>query len=149
MNVSMADRERLDVDHIRQIVPLSSMLRRRFDGRYPIDAFGFDPQIVDLVTPLFTSAIRVDVEGGEHIPHDGPAVLVANRGFGILEPAVLGISVRRAASRRLQLSRREQYFAILSTVMCIPGILRLRDFALHISPMVAAGRGNTPRFDLH
>jgi 1-acyl-sn-glycerol-3-phosphate acyltransferase len=103
MNVSVADRERLDVDHIGQVVPLRSMLRRRFDGRYPIDAFGFDPQVVDLVTPLFTAAIRVDVDGGEHIPHDGPAVLVANRGFGILEPAVLGIAVRRAASRRLRI----------------------------------------------
>jgi 1-acyl-sn-glycerol-3-phosphate acyltransferase len=103
MNVSLAERERLDVDHIAQIVPLASMLRRRFDGRYPIDAFGFDPQIVDLVTPLFKGAIRVDVEGGENIPHNGPAVLVANRGFGILEPAVLGIAVRRAVSRRLRI----------------------------------------------
>jgi 1-acyl-sn-glycerol-3-phosphate acyltransferase len=103
MNVSTADRERLDVDHIGRVVPLNAMLRRRLDGRYPIDAFGFDPQIVDLVTPLFTAAIRVDVEGGEHVPTVGPAVLVANRGFGIVEPAVLGIAVRRAASRRLRI----------------------------------------------
>jgi len=103
MNVSAADRERLDVDHIERAVPLNAMLRRRFDGRYPIDAFGFDPQIVDLVTPLFTATIRVDTEGGEHVPTAGPAVLVANRGFGILEPAVLGIAVRRVASRRLRI----------------------------------------------
>lgn len=103
MNVSAADRERLDVDQIGRGVPLGAMLRRRFGGRYPIDAFGFDPQVVDLVTPLFTAAIRVDVEGGEHVPTAGAAVLVANRGFGIVEPAVLGIAVRRVASRRLRI----------------------------------------------
>ncbi len=100
---AVADRDRLDVDHIGNIAPVTTMLRRRFDGRYPIDPFGFDPQIVDLVAPLFSAAIRVEVEGGEHVPRNGPAVLVANRGFGILEPAVLGIAVRRVASRRLRI----------------------------------------------
>jgi len=100
---AVADRERLDVDHIVNIAPVGTMLKRRFDGRYPIDPFGFDPQVVDLVTPLFTAAIRVEVEGGENVPQTGPAVLFANRGFGILEPAVLGISVRRVASRRLRI----------------------------------------------
>jgi hypothetical protein len=103
MNLSVADRERLEVDQIGKVVPVGSMLRRRFEGRYPIDAFGFDPQIVDVVSPLFTAAIRVEVEGGEHVPTSGPAVLVANRGFGIIEPAVLGISVRRVAGRRLRI----------------------------------------------
>jgi len=103
MNLSLADRERLEVDQIGKVVPVGSMLRRRFEGRYPIDAFGFDPQIVDVVSPLFTAAIRVEVEGGEHVPSSGPAVLVANRGFGIIEPAVLGIAVRRVAGRRLRI----------------------------------------------
>jgi 1-acyl-sn-glycerol-3-phosphate acyltransferase len=100
---AVADRERLDVDHIGNIAPVTTMLRRRFDGRYPIDPFGFDPQVVDLVTPFFSALIRVEVEGGENVPTNGPAVLVANRGFGILEPAVLGIAVRRVASRRLRI----------------------------------------------
>lgn len=103
MNLSLADRERLEVDQIGKVVPVGSMLRRRFEGRYPIDAFGFDPQIVDVVSPLFTAAIRVEVDGGEHVPTSGPAVLVANRGFGIIEPAVLGIAVRRVAGRRLRI----------------------------------------------
>jgi 1-acyl-sn-glycerol-3-phosphate acyltransferase len=103
MNLSLADRERLEVDQIGKVVPVTSMLRRRFEGRYPIDAFGFDPQIVDVVSPLFTAAIRVEVDGGEHVPTSGPAVLVANRGFGIIEPAVLGIAVRRVAGRRLRI----------------------------------------------
>ena len=36
------------------------------------------------------------------MPDHGPAVIVANRGFGIAEPAVLGIAVRRATGRRLR-----------------------------------------------
>ena len=45
--------------------------------------------------PLFDAVLRVEIEGGEHVPATGPAALVANRGFGIFEPSVLGIAVRR------------------------------------------------------
>ena len=100
---AVADRERLEVDQIGRIAPVTTMLRRRWDGRYPIDPFGFDPQVVDLVTPMFTTVIKVETEGGEHVPPTGPAVLVCNRGFGFFEPAVLGIAVRRVASRRLRI----------------------------------------------
>ena len=100
---SLADRDRLDVDRIAGTLPVLTTLRRHFDGRYPIDPFGFDPQIVDLVSPLFTAGIRVEIEGGEHLPRKGPAALVANRGFGIAEPAVLGVAVRRVVSRRLRI----------------------------------------------
>jgi 1-acyl-sn-glycerol-3-phosphate acyltransferase len=102
--VSMiGDRDRLDVDHIGQVVPFGDAVRRRIDGNFPVDPFGFDPHLVDLVSPLFTTLIRVDVEGGEHVPTNGPAAIVSNRGFGIAEPAVLGIAVRRAAARRLRI----------------------------------------------
>ena len=103
MNLALADRDRLDVDHIAGTLPAATILRRHFDGRYPIDPFGFDPQLTDLFTPMFTAAIRVEIEGGEHLPAKGPAALVANRGFGIFEPAVLGIAVRRVVSRRLRI----------------------------------------------
>ena len=96
--------DQLDVDQIGEAVPFGTALRRRIDGRYPIDPFGYDPQLVDLVTPVFNSALRVDIAGGENLPHTGPAVLIANRGFGIFEPAVLGISVRRAVQRRLRIT---------------------------------------------
>jgi len=100
---SIGERSVLDVDHIAESLPLAETLRRRIGGRFPIDAFGFDPQIVDLIAPVFTTAIRVEIEGGENVPANGPAVLVANRGFGIAEPAVLGIAVRRVVARRLRI----------------------------------------------
>ena len=95
--------DQLEVDQVDHVVPVWEALRRRLDGRYPIDPFGYDPQLVDLVTPVFTSALRVDVTDGENLPKGGPAVLIANRGFGIAEPAVLGIAVRRSVQRRLRI----------------------------------------------
>jgi 1-acyl-sn-glycerol-3-phosphate acyltransferase len=100
---SISDRDQLEVDHIGNRESFGTTVRRRIGGRFPIDAFGFDPQIVDFVTPAFDALIRVEVEGGVHVPTNGPAALVANRGFGIFEPAVLGIAVRRAVARRLRI----------------------------------------------
>ena len=103
MNGAAARDQQLEVDRIDEVVPLLDALRRRIDGRYPIDPFGYDPHLVDLVTPLFTAALRVDVTDGENLPTSGPAVLIANRGFGVAEPAVVGIAVRRAVRRRLRI----------------------------------------------
>jgi len=95
--------DQLEIDQIDHVVPVLEALRSRLDGRYPIDTFGYDPQLVDLVTPVFSAALRVDVTDAENLPPSGPAVLVANRGFGVAEPAVLGIAVRRAVQRRLRI----------------------------------------------
>ena len=96
--------DQLEVDRILDPVPFGTALRRRIDGRYPIDPFGYDPQLVDLVNPVFSSLLRVEITDGENLPKSGPAVLIANRGFGIAEPAVLGISVRRTVRRRLRIT---------------------------------------------
>jgi 1-acyl-sn-glycerol-3-phosphate acyltransferase len=103
VNFATARDEQLEVDQIDEVAPLLEVLRRRIDGRYPIDPFGYDPHLVDLVTPLFAAALRFEVTGGENIPTTGPAVLVANRGFGIAEPALLGMAVRRTVHRRLRI----------------------------------------------
>ena len=96
--------DQLEVDQIDEAAPLGTVLRRRIDGRYPIDPFGYDPQLVDFVNPVFSAALRVEITDGDNLPKTGPAVLIANRGFGIFEPAVLGISVRRAVHRRLRIT---------------------------------------------
>jgi 1-acyl-sn-glycerol-3-phosphate acyltransferase len=103
VNRATARDDQLEVDQIDEVAPLLEVLRRRIDGRYPIDPFGYDPHLVDLVTPLFAAALRFEVTGAENIPATGPAVLVANRGFGIAEPALLGMAVRRTVHRRLRI----------------------------------------------
>jgi 1-acyl-sn-glycerol-3-phosphate acyltransferase len=91
----------IDADRVLALDNPLDALRRRFDGRYAVDEFGGDPHLTDVLTSLATS-VRVRVEHGENIPRTGPALLVANRGVGVIEPVVLALAVRRAAGRRLR-----------------------------------------------
>jgi 1-acyl-sn-glycerol-3-phosphate acyltransferase len=91
-----------DADRVAPAETILRALRRRFDGRYPVDPFGLDPQLCDLTAPAWSAALRVDIAGGEHVPARGPAVLVANRGFGVFEPAAVALAVQRTVGRRLR-----------------------------------------------
>lgn len=82
--------------------PLAALVRR-LDGRYPRDPFGGDPHLQDLVSPFFALLARVDVTNGDRIPERGPALLVANRGLGLVEPAALAMAVRKVRGRRLRI----------------------------------------------
>jgi len=100
--VTVVALDQLDADRVARPEPPLRALKRRFAGRYPVDPFGLDPQLADLAIPALAFAVPVHVEGGEHVPLDGPACVVANRGFGIFEPAALGLAVFRATGRRLR-----------------------------------------------
>ena len=75
-------------------------LRRRVDGTYTVDEWGYDGDLVDLLDPVVGLRFRVEVIGAEHVPADGAFVFVANRRFGVSEPLVLARGVRRATGRR-------------------------------------------------
>lgn len=77
-------------------------IRRRCEGRYALDPFGLDPHLCDLVAPIGRIAVPVTVEGAQHVPATGAAVLVYNRGLGIGEPAALATGVQEATGRRLR-----------------------------------------------
>jgi hypothetical protein len=79
-------------------------LRRRFEGSYEIDEFGGDPQLQDMVAPLVHAFVRVEVDGAEQLPRTGPALLVSNRGSGLVEPTVLSVAVRQETGRRLRVA---------------------------------------------
>ena len=97
---------RLDAERVTHPEPPLDALRRRVGGRYPVDPFGLDPQVADVFQPLFAVAVRVRVVGVEHVPKTGPAVVVANRGLGVVEPIALGLAVSQATGRRLRHRRR-------------------------------------------
>lgn len=78
----------------------ASLVARRLRGDFEIDEWGADADLVDLLSPLASPFVRVTVEGASHIPAEGPAVLVANRRVGVLEPFVLLRGVREATGRR-------------------------------------------------
>lgn len=92
----------VELDRAQEVAPLD-VLRRRFDGRYAIDPFGADPQLQDLVAPVFSRITPVRVEGAARIPAEGPALLVSNRGTGLLEPTALTAAVRQEVGRRLRI----------------------------------------------
>ena len=87
-------------DRVNQPQAPLTVLRRRLAGRYPRDPFGLDPQLSDLAAPILRAAIRISVTGDENIPSQGPAVMVMNRGFGVVEPAALTVAVMNATGRR-------------------------------------------------
>jgi 1-acyl-sn-glycerol-3-phosphate acyltransferase len=91
----------VDLDRTQQVAPID-VIRRRFDGRYAIDEFGADPQLQDLIAPLFARLTPVRVGGASRLPADGPALLVSNRGSGVLEPTALIAAVRQEVGRRLR-----------------------------------------------
>jgi hypothetical protein len=89
-------------DRVQPIESPLAFARRRLDGRFPIDAFGGDAQLIDLAGRALALGVRVEVEHAGRIPRLGGALLVANRGLGIFEPAALAIAVRQSVGRRLR-----------------------------------------------
>jgi 1-acyl-sn-glycerol-3-phosphate acyltransferase len=117
---------RFDSDRVSESESSLDGLRRRFNGRYPIDPFGLDPQLCDASAPIIDAFVRVRVEGASNIPATGPAVFVMNRGFGLLEPTALALAVRREAGRRLRV--------VGATGMPFVGALMRRFGAVNGSP---------------
>jgi hypothetical protein len=93
----------VDEDRAQAPEGLWSALRRRIGGRYPIDPHGFDPQLQDMLAPLLGLGMRVEVHHIEHVPERGPALLVCNRAFGLVEPLALTVAVRARLKRRLRI----------------------------------------------
>ena len=78
------------------------VVRSRVSGRYEIDPWGYDRDLVELLDPVLSLRWSVTVDGAEHVPATGPFVLVANRRIGASEPLVLARGVRRATDRRVR-----------------------------------------------
>ncbi len=77
-----------------------TFLRRRLEGAYAVDEYGFDADLTEhvvlpLIKPLYDSWFRVEVNGIENIPADGAALLVANHAGGLwpLDAAMTAVAV--------------------------------------------------------
>ncbi len=80
----------------------TDVVRRRIDGSYVVDEWGFDPDFVAVLSPLLAARWTIRVEGAEHIPAEGAAVLVANRRIGMSEPFAVAGAVWQATGRVLR-----------------------------------------------
>jgi 1-acyl-sn-glycerol-3-phosphate acyltransferase len=70
-------------DWERKLAGGLAFLRRRVTGDYPIDDFGFDPDLTEsvflaAVRPLYERYFRVEARGLDNIPSEGGALVVAN-----------------------------------------------------------------------
>lgn len=71
-----------------------AFLRRRLTGDYPVDDFGFDPELTESVLmaplrPLYERWFRVETRGLDHVPDAGGALMVANHSGTIAVDAVM------------------------------------------------------------
>lgn len=78
---------------------VSEVLARRVTGRYDIDDWGLDPDLVALTDPAFALRWNISVEGAEVLPAVGGAVLVFNRRIGVSEPWVVARGIRQSTGR--------------------------------------------------
>jgi 1-acyl-sn-glycerol-3-phosphate acyltransferase len=67
----------------RKLAGALAFMRRRVTGDYPIDDFGFDPDLTEHVLlagvrPLYEKYFRVEARGLDNIPNAGGALVVAN-----------------------------------------------------------------------
>jgi 1-acyl-sn-glycerol-3-phosphate acyltransferase len=81
----------LGEDERRRLAAISHLV----EGEAPFDRFGFSPETAKSAFPWFYALyrfyFRVRSQGHEHIPTDGPAVLVANHGGLLPFDAAMGV----------------------------------------------------------
>ena len=70
-------------DWERKLAGGLAFLRRRITGDYPVDDFGFDPDLTEHVLlpplrPLYDTWFRVETRGLDNVPDTGAALVVAN-----------------------------------------------------------------------
>ena len=89
----------------QRVAEALAFLRRRIAGEYPIDDFGFDADLtrsvlIPALSPLYDRWFRVEITGAEHIPTEGPALLVANHAGGLwaMDAAMEAIAVHRCTT---------------------------------------------------
>ena len=102
MTLVEADLEALDPDLERDDLP--ALLYRRVTGRFQVDEWGLDRDLLAAVAPLARLRWSVHAEGDQFVPEIGPALLVHTRRLGISEPAALGMAVRRVTGRPLRVA---------------------------------------------
>lgn len=76
-----------------------SGLRRRLQGEFDVDPWGFDEQLARLAVSASALRWSVDVIGSARIPADGPALLMVHRRIGMSEPSVVAKGVHDVTGR--------------------------------------------------
>jgi 1-acyl-sn-glycerol-3-phosphate acyltransferase len=78
----------------QRVAAALAFVRRRLAGAYPVDDFGFDPELTDAVFHpvlrlLYRDWFRTQVSGIEHLPADGGGLVVGNHSGTIALDALM------------------------------------------------------------
>ncbi|MEY2570359.1 MAG: hypothetical protein QOE63_709 [Acidimicrobiaceae bacterium] len=127
---------------------MMDFVRRRLDGSYTVDEWGLDPDLVDFVSPAFGLRWRIDVEGVEHVPADGGAIVVSNRRIGCTEPFVLARGIRLATGRHVRVVGAPDLAPIGPALRRLGGVLERPDEVaglLRAGELVGVALARSPR----
>jgi 1-acyl-sn-glycerol-3-phosphate acyltransferase len=100
---------RAGLDH--KVASALRFVRRRLNGEYDIDEFGFDPELneqvlLPLLRPLYERWFRVEMFGLDNVPDKGPALVVGNHSGTLPIDGVMlqvGLHDHHPAQRNLRL----------------------------------------------
>ncbi|MBB5806349.1 1-acyl-sn-glycerol-3-phosphate acyltransferase [Saccharothrix ecbatanensis] len=93
----------------RHLAELLTFARRRLQGDYEVDEFGFDPDLTDHVLmpplrPLYEKWFRVETIGMHNVPGEGGALIVANHSGTLpLDATMTAFAVRADHPKRRHL----------------------------------------------
>jgi 1-acyl-sn-glycerol-3-phosphate acyltransferase len=95
-------------------------LRRRVEGSYQVDDFGFDRELtrdllVPALRPLYEKWFRVEVHGIENVPREGGALIVANHSGTIALDSLMtqvALADHHPAHRELRMLGADLVFAM-------------------------------------
>lgn len=74
---------------------VADVLTRRVKGTYSIDPWGFDAELTSLIAGASRLWWSIELRGADHVPAEGPALVVFTRRYGIAEPYVIAAAVHR------------------------------------------------------
>ncbi len=114
------DEPRVESDFERRLAGGLAFLRRRLTGDYPVDEFGYDPDLSDhlllpSLRPLYQRWFRVETIGLHNVPSSGGALVVANHSGTIpLDALMTAVALhdRHPARRALRMLAADLVFTL-------------------------------------
>ncbi|MFD9941546.1 lysophospholipid acyltransferase family protein [Nonomuraea sp. NPDC059023] len=92
-----------------RLAEILAFLRRRLNGEYEVDEFGYDPELTDkvlleLLRPIYHRWFRVETVGVKNVPEGGGALVVANHSGTLPVDALMTqVALHDEAGRALRL----------------------------------------------
>jgi len=104
----------------QRLAAVAEFARRRLDGDYEVDEFGFDPELnesvlMPIALSLYRNWFKVQARGLEHVPANGAALIVANHSGVLPLDAIMlqaGIFADHPQHRNLRLLGADLVYAV-------------------------------------